>query len=227
MLEDEPDQAEIMLGWLREAGHHVCHFSRVQDCRNELRRESFDLLILDWMLPDGSGIELLRWLRAQDGGRHDPVIFVTAKDEERDTVAALNAGADDYLPKPVRRYEFLARIEALRRRASPLSGAAAMNYPPYRFDFDKRQCFLSGGKIDLTDKEFGVAAFLFRNIGKLMSRQHILETVWGVSAEVSTRTVDTHISRLRIKLAIRPENGFKLASVYNFGYRLEPVSAVN
>lgn len=227
MLEDEPDQAEVMLAWLREAGHHVRHFSRLQDCRNQLRHDSFDLLILDWMLPDGSGIELLRWLRAQDERRHDPVMFVTAKDEERDTVAALNAGADDYLAKPVRRFEFLARIEALRRRATPLSGAAAMDCPPYRFDFDKRSCFLARKEIELTDKEFAVAAFLFRNIGKLMSRQHILEAIWGVSADVSTRTVDTHVSRLRIKLVIRPENGFKLASVYNFGYRLEAISAVN
>lgn len=225
LLEDEPDQAEAMLGWLHAAGHQVRHFSSLQECRNELRRDSFDLLILDWMLPDGSGLELLSWLRAQEGRRGDPVIFVTAKNDERDTVAALHAGADDYLTKPVRRLEFLARIEALWRRARPQCAAVAIDHPPYRFDLDRRCCFLAGREIELTDKEFAVALFLFRNIGNLLSRRHILEAVWGVSADLSTRTVDTHISRLRLKLAVRPENGYKLASVYNFGYRLEAVTA--
>jgi len=221
LLEDDQDQAETMIAWLGTAGHQISHFTHVRDCSTELRRDSFDLLILDWMLPDGSGLDLLRWFREQSAGRYAPVIFVTARESEQDTVAALGAGADDYLTKPVRRLELLSRMEAVWRRMRPATGEASMNFPPYCFDVESKQCYFNNREIELTDKEFAVAIFLFRNIGNLLSRRHILEAVWGISAELSTRTVDTHVSRIRLKLALRPENGFRLASVYNFGYRLE------
>lgn len=226
LLEDDIDQAQALIGWLQGAGHQVQHFARLQACRQALRRESFDILILDWGLPDGNGIDLLAWLRDQDRGRHEPVIFTTARNSEADTVAALDAGADDYLVKPVRRLELLSRLDALWRRAgSAPTAALALEHPPYRFDLEARRCEFAGEPVDLTEKEFAVAVFFFRNLGNLISRSHLLEAVWGLGAEVSTRTVDTHVSRLRVKLALRPENGYRLAAVYNFGYRLEALEA--
>lgn len=222
LLEDEIDQASTLLEWLRAAGHQVRHFSTLQACRQELRRESYDVLILDWGLPDGTGIELLQWLRSQTGGRHDPVIFTTARNSEADTVTALDAGADDYLVKPVRRRELLSRLDALWRRVGPPPAAVrTMDYPPFAFDLEGKSCLVAGEPVDLTEKEFAVAVFLFRNLGNLLSRNHILEAIWGVGNAISTRTVDTHVSRVRVKLGLRPEQGYRLAAVYNFGYRLE------
>lgn len=222
LLEDEIDQARTLLEWLREAGHQVRHFATLHACRQELRRESYDVLILDWGLPDGTGIELLQWLRSQTGGRHDPVIFTTARNSEADTVTALDAGADDYLVKPVRRRELLSRLDALWRRVGPPPAAArTLDYPPYAFDLEGKTCAVDGEPVDLTEKEFAVAVFLFRNLGNLLSRNHILEAIWGLGNAISTRTVDTHVSRVRVKLGLRPEQGYRLAAVYNFGYRLE------
>lgn len=214
-----------MCGYLTAAGHQVTHCAAIRDCRNELRRDTFDLLILDWMLPDGSGLDVLEWVRSHPDGRYDPVIFVTARESEQDTVAALDAGADDYLTKPVRQRELISRMEAVWRRIRRPEPATSIDHPPYCFDVGNKRCSLNGEEIELTDKEFAVALFLFRNLGNLISRRHIFETIWGVSAEVSTRTVDTHVSRIRLKLALRPENGFRLTSVYNFGYRLEASTA--
>lgn len=225
LLEDDIDQANTLLTWLRDAGHHVRHFGTLEDCRKELRRESFDILIVDWCLPDGSGVDLLTWLRGQSGGRHEPVIFTTARNSEEDTVTALQSGADDYLVKPIRRLELLSRLEALWRRIKPAHSAPGeLVFPPYHFNMGDRVCHVAGEPVELTEKEFSVAVFLFQNRGNLLSRKHILEAVWGVTADLSTRTVDTHVSRVRLKLGLRPENGLRLASIYSFGYRLETVS---
>jgi two-component system, OmpR family, response regulator RegX3 len=225
LLEDELDLAHTLIGWLQEAGHQVRHFTTIAKCRQELRHESFDLAIVDWCLPDGEGIDLLRWLREQSGGRREPVLFATARDSEDDIVTALAAGADDYLVKPLRQRELLARMEALLRRAAPpVDEQVELAFGPFRLQPATRCCSCHGQPIDLTEQEFAVALYLLRHLGKLLSRQHILEAVWGISADVSTRTVDTHVSRLRNKLGLRPENGYRLSSVYGFGYRLESVA---
>lgn len=221
LLEDDPEQAAALRNWLLEAGHdvHVYGFSR--DLMRESGRESFDLLLLDWMLPDMDGDELLRKLRQQRGS-DVPVIFVTSRDSEEDIVAVLAAGADDYMVKPVRRFELLSRIDAVIRRSGARSQAAeTLERPPFRFVVATRQLFRQDEAIVLTEREFELALFLFRNIGRLVSRGHLLEAVWGKSAEIATRTIDTHVSRVRSKLNLRPELGFRLSSVYNYGYRLE------
>lgn len=225
MLEDDPAQAQVMREWLTSAGH-VCHvFETSRPLLAALRRESFDLLLLDWQVPDLSGIEVLRRVRVDLGARV-PVLFVTSRDAERDIVEALEAGADDYLVKPPRRLELVSRVHALWRRAS---GAQAeptlLDHPPYRLDFAERRAYLDDAPVDLTPKEFEVAWLLFRNLGRLTSRGHLLEAAWGHGAEVTTRTVDSHVSRMRSKLDLRPERGFRLVSVYGYGYRLEPAGA--
>lgn len=223
ILEDDSAQNETLADWLREAGHDVYPFVESRDFIRVAGRESFDLCLIDWMLPEMSGTEVLHWLR-QDRANDTPVIFVTARDAEEDVVTALGAGADDYLIKPVRRYELISRIEAVMRRARPLASDRVIDVPPFYFDTNAKRVTVNGEPVELTDKEFDLAMFLFRNLGRLLSRGHMLEAVWGRNPNLATRTVDTHISRVRSKLGLRPANGFRLTPTYNYGYRLEKLA---
>jgi DNA-binding response OmpR family regulator len=154
-----------------------------------------------------------------------PAVIVTAKDEEQSIVRGLEEGADDYLVKPVRQAELVARLAAILRRSSGLPSAERqLDIAPYSIDTGGKSIELHGAKVTLTNREFELAHFLFRNAGKMLSRSHILETIWGIeNKSVSTRTVDTHMSRLRKKLDLREENGWKLSAIYQHGYRLENV----
>lgn len=215
---------DAIVEWLTLAAYDVHGFSTGRDFMRILARESFDLCLLDGNLPDMQGQEVLQWLR-QDRGDATPVMFITARDGEEDLVAALRGGADDYLVKPVRRAELLARMEAVLRRTQPTAADDTLVVGPYHFDPGRKQLLLEGQAVELTEMEFDLALFLFRNFGRLVSRGHLLEAVWGRSPNVATRTVDTHISRVRSKLQLRPERGFRLAPTYNYGYRLERTEA--
>lgn len=221
LLEDDPAQSDLVRLWLSGAGH-ICHsFDRSREFMRLLAHDSFDLLVLDWELPDVNGDEVLAWARA-NGHDSVPVLFTTARNEEQDIVAALKAGADDYLVKPLRKEELLARIGALARRNGGRAAArAGFRVGEFEIDPDRRLVVRDGEAIELTQKDFDLATFLFRNVGNLVSRGHILETVWGRSPELNTRTVDTHVSRLRTKLGLLPENGWRLSAIYQHGYRLE------
>lgn len=220
LLDDDKDMCTILRRWLDAVGHDVHEYSNARDFMRMVARESFDLFLLDANLPDLSGQQVLQWLRG-DRGDKTPVLFVTARDAEEDIVAALQGGADDYMIKPIRQAELLARIDSVMRRARPAPEASALEDGAYHFDLAHKQLSVRGESVVLTEKEFELALFLFRNVGRLLSRGHLLESVWGRSAAVATRTVDTHVSRVRGKLALRPENGFRLTPTYNYGYRLE------
>jgi len=222
MLEDDPDQAEIVSLWLSDAGYSVNAQDNSSGFVRAVRRDSFDLYLLDWIVPELSGIEVLHKLR-QDMGDNTPVIVATVKDKEQSIVRALEAGADDYIVKPMRRAELLARVGAILRRAGlGAKSSNIINVPPYELDVDRKALSLDNVEISLTHREFELAVLLFRNAGKLLSRSHILETIWGIDNEsVSTRTVDTHVSRLRRKLQLNEGNGWKLTAVYQHGYRIE------
>lgn len=221
LLEDDPEQARVLELWLIDAGHRIALYRDGRDAIRGVSHESFDALILDWLVPGMDGLAVLEWVRAHIDWPI-PVLFITRRDTEVDVVTALEHGADDYMAKPVKRLEMLARIHAITRRTrSGDDTNSVIVFAPYVIDCARRRVERNGDKIDLTEKEFDLTLFLFRNSGRALSRGHILENVWGRSSAIVTRTVDTHISRLRRKLEITPHNGWQLISIYQHGYRLE------
>lgn len=220
LLEDDIDQAALVKRWLTADGHSIVHYRDAEQLLRASRHQSFDLYMLDWVLPAGSGLGVLKQLRARDQDG-PPVLFVTMRSDEACIVEALQAGADDYMVKPVRRAETLARVGALSRRRLGAQ-KEVLEEEPYAFDLEQHRLLLNGTPLPLTEREFELALFFFRRIGQIVSRQHLLESVWGLGhSAMKTRTVDTHVSRLRQKLKLGEGNGFKLTSIYQHGYRLE------
>lgn len=223
VLEDDDSQRDWMNSFLMALGH-VCHaYPSAQGLMRDLRRESFDLLVMDWNLPDMSGLEVVRWVRANLSSRV-PVLFVTSHVDEADLVEALKAGVDDYMTKPVRVPELMARLHALLRRAYPQQTGETLVVGDYTFDQGAKTLTMRGVPVDLKHREYELAYLLFSRLGELLSRKYLQESVWGGQADVVSRTLDTHVSRLRVKLDLRPENGYRLSSVYSLGYRLESLN---
>ncbi len=223
LLEDDIDQAKLVEVWLTDAGYSCYSFDSGSYIIRALKKESFDVLILDWEIPDMTGLQVLQWAR-ENLDWYVPILFITQRDREEDVVTALKAGADDYMSKPIKRAEMLARIGAITRRNNPIeSDETVLDFSPYSIDLKRRTVSCNQEDIDLTQKEYELTLFIFRNIGRILSRGYILETVWGKNPEINTRTVDTHVSRLRRKLKINDENGWNLSSVYQHGYRLESI----
>ncbi len=219
LLEDDAEQAGQVSGWIEARGYHCDVFHAAESFQRSFKKTSFDVVVLDWTLESGgSGLEVLHWIR-KTLTSDVPIIFVTARQAEEDIVMALGAGADDYLSKPVRRHELVARLYALARRAQPDDDV--LECPPYTFETSARSVRFDDETIRLTEKEYELALFLFRNRGRVLSRQHLLSSVWGQSAELNTRTVDTHASRIRKKLRLLESERWKLTSIYQHGYRLE------
>lgn len=223
-LHDDSTQHQISQQALAALGHDFHRFDSSVALLRALRRESFDLLLIDWSLPDFSGLEVLRWARVQLKERV-PVLFVIESHNEADVIEGLAAGADDFMVKPVRIDELGARINALLRRSYHRQQEADLVFGRYRLEPSTRRALIGDAAVALKQKEFDLALFLFQNLGRLLSREHLLQAVWGVAAEVTSRSLDTHASRVRTKLALTPENGFRLAAIYGVGYRLEAVSA--
>jgi DNA-binding response OmpR family regulator len=224
VLDDDHSQTDLVCRILTATGHICLSFGSGKEMLHQLRRESFDMLILDWQVPDLSGAEVLRWAR-EKLPPNLPVLFMTSRSGEDDIVAGLAAGANDYMIKPLRKSELVARVQALLRRAYPSQNMPEqIQFGQYVFDLRNAQLTMDDVPVDLTQKEFSLALLLFRNLGRPLSRAYILEAVWSRNIEIPSRTMDTHVSRVRSKLQLRPENGFRLAPVYSYGYRLEQVS---
>jgi DNA-binding response OmpR family regulator len=225
VLDNDRSQTELVCQVLSSAGHSCHAFDNGKDMLGQLRRESYDMLIIHWQAADMSGAEVLRWARERLPPNL-PVLFITGRSGEDDIVAGLAAGADDYMIKPLRRGELVARVQALLRRAYPTQNAVEqIKFGNYIFETRTGRLTVNGTQVEVTQKEFDLALLFFRNIGRPLSRAYILEAVWARDVEIPSRTMDTHVSRVRSKLNLRPEHGFRLAPVYSYGYRLEQMSS--
>jgi len=220
MLDNEPRQIERVRHTMAEIGHECHGFDDGKSFLRALRHQSFDMLILDWQLPDAEGPDVVRWIRKKLGQRL-PVLFMAKRRKGANMVEALTAGADDFVLEPIRPAELQARVAALLRRAYPAQHESELVVGPYRFVPFKRTLQFDGEAIVLKHREYELALFMFRNIGRVLSREHLLETVWGMGGAASSRSLDTHMSRLRSKLDLRPANGLLLSAVYRLGYRLD------
>jgi DNA-binding response OmpR family regulator len=225
VLDHDRSQADLICQVLTSAGHSCQSFDSGKDLLGQLRKDNVDMLILDWHVSDLTGVEVLR--RAKEKlAANTPMMFLTNSSGEDDIVAGIGAGADDYMIKPLRRGELVARVQALLRRAFPSqNGAEQLQFGPYVFETRPGRLLMDGVVIDVTHKEFYLALLFFRNIGRPLSRAYIHEAVWIRETNVPSRTMDTHVSRVRNKLHLRPENGFRLVPVYSYGYRLEKLGA--
>lgn len=221
ILDDDPHVLESVSTAMSHAGFTCKTYRLSRELMQDLKRESFDLLMVDWLLPDLPGIEVIKAVRTQLNSEM-PILLVTARDAERDVIEALDAGADDYMVKSSRTGELVARVRALLRRTRTKPEVERVfELGPFKLDTRTHDAWRTGKHIELTQKEFNLALLLLKNIGKPLSRGHIREIVWGRGTEVPSRTMDTHISRVRSKLDLRPDSGFLLAPVYSYGYRLE------
>jgi two-component system response regulator RegX3 len=224
VLEDDISQLELLSHWLKLAGHHVQGFQQGLLLLKALARETFDVVLLDWNVPDLSGIEVLRRVRQKSTM---PVLFCTGRSEESDVVTALREGADDYISKPVRRMELLARLQAVTRRGYDLpQQSQAFEVGALWVDCEAQTITRNNVPVALSTKEFYLAVLFLRNVGRLLSRREIKQAVWGSNLDLNSRALDMHVSRVRNRLALLPEDGWRLRALYGHGYRLEQCQPV-
>ncbi len=217
VVEDEASIASFVSLYLKNAGYLVRTVGTGQEALAQAEAERPDLIVLDLMLPDLDGLEVCRRLRAD--GRTIPVLILTARADEVDLVVGLDAGADDYVTKPFRLAELLARVRALLRR-HPID--VGLSGPVVRIDPDGRRAFFNEEEIQLTAKEFDLLFFLASNPRHVFSRDQLMNRVWGYEAALDTGTVTVHVRRLRSKIERDPAAPRHLETVWGVGYRFVP-----
>lgn len=218
IVEDDDNIRELEDYALRSGGFTAESFSGGSDFWAACRKEIPDLVLLDIMLPEEDGLQILRQLRANPATKLVPVIMVTAKTTELDVVKGLDLGADDYIPKPFGIMELLSRVKAVLRRSKRAPEPdTVFSYGDILLD-DKRRVVTAGGSVcELTYKEYELLKLLLRNQRLVLTREKILQSVWGYNFEGETRTVDMHIKTLRQKLG---ESGSLIKTVRNVGYKI-------
>ncbi len=222
VIDNDPQQRALIIETLAAAGHDCRSVTTDESRMGKWSREGLDLLIFHWQ-PEAEG---LRWLKSlRQTARTLPILLITGRAADRDFADALLDGPCDYLMKPVRRNEVALRARVLVARIHPAKFQSdAQEFGEFAFDARAARLTVSGQAISLTQKEFDLALLFFRNLGRPLSRATILESVWSQDTEFNSRTMDTHVSRIRTKLGLRPERGFRLAPVYSYGYRLEKLA---
>ena len=223
ILEDDEFQQAMIELWLTDAAYSFRVFGCVASTIEGLKTEHFDAFLIDWSLPDGTGCEVIRWIR-QNKGWSMALLVLTGQDDEATAVEASQAGADDFVIKPPKHRELLARLKAATRRSSP-SGLQVLHMGSYEIDISRNTLSIDGAIQILTQKEFDLAVCLFQSPAMLLCRDHLLNKVWGSHVSPDSRTVDTHISRLRKKLLLNGAKGWKLSPVYGIGYRLDRIDS--
>lgn len=221
IIDDDEDLVDFVRDALERAGHRCNTFSNGTSLLAALRRETFDLLMLDWSLPDITGIDLLRRIRALDSAPTG-IIMLTNRSDKDGIAEALRAGADDYIIKPESAVVIVARVEAVLRRSTPaIEDDRFVRFDKYEFDRLTQTIRIDAEPVQLSTKEFALALMFFENVHRPMSRGYILETLWQSASDLPTRTLDMHVSKLRTKLRLRPENGYRIAAISGYGYRME------
>jgi two-component system response regulator RegX3 len=220
VIEDEPSISEPLAYMLEKEGFEVAVAATGPAGVEEFDRSGADLVLLDMMLPGLSGTDVCKALR-QSG--NVPIIMLTARDSEVDKVVGLELGADDYVTKPFSHRELLARIRAvLRRRSEPEEPVAtALEVGPVRMDVDRHRVTVSGVPVQLPLKEFELLEILLRNAGRVLTRQQLIDRVWGADYVGDTKTLDVHVKRLRAKLEPEPKTPTHLLTVRGLGYKFE------
>ena len=223
IVDDEPEMVRGLQDNLRFEGYQTVTATHGREGLRLALQEAPDLILLDVMMPELSGWDVLRALRQE---RVDiPVILLTARGEEVDRVLGLELGADDYITKPFSLRELLARVRAVLRRPGPRLKGETIAFGDVRIVLRARQAFKAGREVPLTRKEFDLLRFLGEHPGEVLTRDRLLDEVWGYAQFPTTRTVDTHILRLRQKFETDPEHPRYIVTVHGQGYRLAPMDA--
>ncbi len=218
ILEDDKNIQEIESYAIKGNGYDVRAFDDAEAFDRGMKEMKPDLLLLDVMLPGEDGLSVLKRLRSDNGTKELPVILVTAKDSEIDTVRGLDQGADDYITKPFGVMELMSRIKAIMRRIKPTSDDVVLKYKNIYLDQDRRLCLVDEENVELTFKEYELLRLFLSNLGIVLTRETIMENVWGTDFAGESRTVDMHIKTLRKKLK---DAGSLIITVRNVGYKLE------
>lgn len=197
VVEDEPALATLLRYNLEKEGFSVAEAHDGEEALLQLSERTPDAVLLDWMLPQVSGLEICRRIRRTPQWRSLPVIMLTAKGEEADRVRGLEGGADDYVVKPFGVTELVARLKAVLRRARPTTGAETLRYADLVMDLASHRVTRNGDPVHLGPTEFRLLRVLLERPGRVFSREQLLDAVWGRESEIEPRTVDVHIRRLR------------------------------
>lgn len=226
ILDSQANETGVVAETLARAGH-VCHvFVCAKTLMLQLQHQSFDMLIICLNCDDPSCADFVRAVR-DCAGFGLPVMVVDSTSDEGAVERILDAGADDHVCKPATRGMLLSRVGALLRRAYRIDPRAVFEvFDGFRFDLISRRIFIEGREIDVTYLEFEVALLLFRHLGRSVSRMHMLEVIWKRNGPVRSRTVDAHVSLVRLKLGLRPDNGYRISAVYGYGYQLVKVTSL-
>jgi two-component system phosphate regulon response regulator PhoB len=203
---------------LEQASLQVSAVASAEQALQSLAENRVDLMLLDWMLPGISGVELARRLKKDPGYKDLPIILLTARGEEEDKIRGLEIGADDYVTKPFSPKELLARIKAVMRRSGKLSEQGQLSVGDLTLDAEQHRLTIAGKTVDVSPTEFRLMQFFMTNPDKVYSRTHLLDQVWGRSVYIEERTVDVHIRRLR-KLLAEFDREDLIQTVRGFGYR--------
>ena len=216
-VEDERNIRELLVYTLSGSGYEAKGVANGKELKKALKEEIPDLILLDIMLPGEDGYAVLEYLKGRPDTQDIPVIMVTAKEAEYDKVRGLEGGADDFITKPFGMMEFLARVKAVLRRTKKQEQPKEYHYKGLTVDMKSRKVWENGRSVDLTLKEFELLRYLLENHGTVLSREKILEKIWGYEIYGETRTVDVHIRTLRQKLG---EAGAMIETVRGVGYRI-------
>ena len=216
-VEDERNIRELLVYTLGSSGYEAKGMANGKELKKALKEEIQDLILLDIMLPGEDGYAVLEYLKGRPDTQDIPVIMVTAKEAEYDKVRGLEGGADDFITKPFGMMEFLARVKAVLRRTKKQEIPREYHYKELTVDMKSRKVWENGRSVDLTLKEFELLRYLLENQGTVLSREKILEKIWGYEIYGETRTVDVHIRTLRQKLG---DSGSLIETVRGVGYRI-------